>query len=302
MRFAILPKCTKSLSAMHFGIKEELVILLKGMLMGSADIIPGVSGGTIALIVGIYERLVNSLKDIPKFLIPLGRREIGEAWTEFWKIDFALFIPLALGIGTAFIIGSYIITFLMEDYPAYIYAFFFGLILASVRVVHRRIKDHKILDMIHALGGFVLAFWIVGLPALKTTPSYWFIFLCGMIAICAMLLPGISGAFMLLMLGQYKFMLDALHQARLGYIFSFAAGAVISLIGSSWVLSYLLKKHHGKTMYFLTGLMIGALRQPFENVVYAPGMEWNILQILLVTAFAAIGVALVITIDRYEKE
>lgn len=282
-------------------IKEELTILLKGILMGSADIIPGVSGGTIALIVGIYERLVNSLKDIPKFLIPLGKWKLKEAWQEFWKIDFALFIPLGLGISSAFLAGSYVITFLMEDYPAYIYAFFFGLILASVRVVHRRIKDHKIFDMIHALAGLILAFWIVGLPVLKITPSYWFIFLCGMIAICAMLLPGISGAFMMLMLGQYKFMLDALHQVRLGYVFSFAAGAVISLIGSSWVLSYLLKKHHGKTMYFLTGLMIGALRQPFENVIYAPGMEWNILQILMVTAFAAIGVVIVIVIDRYEK-
>jgi len=282
-------------------IKESIKIFLKGLLMGGADIIPGVSGGTMALITGIYERFVTSLKNLPKFLVPLSQRKIKQAWTEFLQIDFALFIPLALGIGMAFLAGSYVITYLMDKYPSYIYAFFFGLILASIRLVQKRTKEHKITDMLHAILGFVIAFWIVGLPVLKTAPSHGFIFLCGIIAITAMLLPGISGAFMLLLLGQYKFMLEALHQFKISYIITFMAGAGISLIGSSWVLSYFLKKHHGKTMYFLIGLMIGALRRPFEEVVYAQGIEWNILHILLVILFAAIGAVLVIVIGRYDK-
>lgn len=279
--------------------KESLKIFLKGLVMGGADVIPGVSGGTMALITGIYERLINGIKGLTDFVKPLSKGNFKQAAKEIRKIDFALFIPLGAGIAIAFLIGSFIIPWLMDNYPAYIYAFFFGLILASIKIVHKQINHAKKIDWLSGLIGFLFAFWIVGLEALKTTPSHLFIFLCGIIAITAMLLPGISGSFMLLMLGQYKFMLEALKGIKIGYLLSFLIGAIISLIAFSRVLAYLLKKHHSKTMTFLVGLMLGALRLPFENIIKAP-MQWGAGQVLLTLIFGFIGVVIVLLIGRYE--
>ena len=282
--------------------KETLIIFLKGMLMGGADVIPGVSGGTMALIAGIYERLILGLKGINiKWMLPLLKGKIRESWKELMKIDFGLFIPLGLGIALSFGIGSFVITYLLDNFTAYIYAFFFGLILASVRVVQRQTKKFGIAGLITIAIGFAFAFWVVGLPTLQTTPAYWFIFICGMIAICAMLLPGISGAFMLLMLGQYQFMLEALKGLKIWYIASFMAGAIISLLGSSHILAYLLKRWHSPTMGILVGLMLGALRQPFEKIVNTP-MDWGALQICLTLFFGVIGVTIVLILDRYERK
>ncbi|MBN1644865.1 DUF368 domain-containing protein [Candidatus Woesearchaeota archaeon] len=268
--------------------------------MGSADIIPGVSGGTMALITGIYERLITGIKGLTDFIKPLSKGQLNKSWKSLLKIDFKLFIPLGIGILLAFSIGSLIIPHLLDNYTAFIYAFFFGLILASIKLVYKRIEKSNYLDKSFGLIGFIIAFLIVGLTALSTTPSYWFIFICGAIAITAMLLPGVSGSFMLLMLGQYKFMLEALRELKLGYIACFLVGAVISLIISSRVLYYLLRKHHSKTMWFLVGLMVGALRLPFEKIVYS-GIEWNIVSGFFVGLFLVIGVVIVLVVGKYEQ-
>lgn len=268
--------------------------------MGGADIIPGVSGGTMALITGIYQRLIHGIKGLTDFIKPLFKGKIKKSCSSLKKIDFALFIPLLLGIVIAFGIGSMIIPHLLDNYTAFIYAFFFGLILASVKLVYKRIEKSNWLEKSFGLIGFVIAFLIVGLTALTTSPSYWFIFICGAIAITAMLLPGVSGSFMLLMLGQYKFMLEALRGLKLGYILSFLVGAIISLVISSRILAYLLKKHHSKTMWFLVGLMIGALRLPFEKIVYS-GMEWSFISGFLVALFLIIGIVIVLIVGKYEK-
>lgn len=267
--------------------------------MGGADIIPGVSGGTMALITGIYTRLINGIKGFNlRFLVPLLKGRIKIAKEELLKIDFGLFIPLGIGIVVAFGIGSLIIPYLLDNYPAYIYAFFFGLIFASIKLVYRHANSSKLTDWIAAAVGFLIAFLIVGLDVLKTTPSYLFIFACGMIAIAAMLLPGISGSFTLLMLGQYKFMLEALRDFKIRYIVLFLAGIIISMVICSRILAYLLKRYHAKTMCFLVGLMIGALRLPFENIVYAPNVEWNVLQVILTGLFLVIGIAIVLIIGK----
>lgn len=281
-------------------IRESLKIFLKGLLMGGADIIPGVSGGTMALITGIYERLINGIKDLTDFIKPLFKGRVKETWKALKQIDFQLFIPLGIGILIAFGIGSLIIPHLLDNYTAFIYAFFFGLILASVKLVYNRIEKSNFLDKSFGLIGFVVAFLIVGLTALTTAPSYWFIFFCGGIAITAMLLPGVSGSFMLLMLGQYKFMLEALRGLKISYIACFLVGAIISLVISSRILAFLLKKHHSKTMWFLVGLMIGALRLPFEKIVYS-GMEWSFISGFLVALFLIIGVVIVLIVGRYEN-
>lgn len=281
-------------------IKENLKIFLKGLLMGGADIIPGVSGGTMALITGIYERLILAINRLTDFIKPLARGRVKDSAKALKQIDFGLFIPLGLGIAIAFGLGSLIITYLLENYTSYLYAFFFGLILASAKLIYKRIEKSNFIDKSFGLTGFIIAFIIVGLTTIETTPSYWFIFVCGMIAITAMLLPGISGSFMLLMLGQYKFMLEALKGLRLGYIASFIAGAIISLIISSRILAYLLKKHRPKTMWFLAGLMTGALRLPLEKIVYS-GMEWNVVSGSLVGIFLIIGIAIVLIVGKYEQ-
>ena len=268
--------------------------------MGGADIIPGVSGGTMALITGIYERLINGIKGLTDFAKPLAKGKIKKSLVSLKKIDFALFIPLCIGIIIAFGIGSMIIPYLIDNYTAFIYAFFFGLILASVKLVYKRIESSNWIDKSFGLIGFLIAFLIVGLTALTTTPSYWFIFICGAIAITAMLLPGVSGSFMLLMLGQYKFMLEVLRSLKLGYILSFLAGAVISLVISSRILAYLLKKHHSKTMWFLVGLMVGALRLPFEKIVYS-SMEWNAVSGILIGVFLVLGIIIVLIVGKYEQ-
>ncbi|MBD3362073.1 DUF368 domain-containing protein [Candidatus Woesearchaeota archaeon] len=268
--------------------------------MGFSDIIPGVSGGTMALITGIYERLINGIKGLTDFIKPLFKFKIKKSFLSLKKIDFSLFIPLGLGILIAFGIGSLVIPFLLDNYTPFIYAFFFGLILASVKLVYNRIENSNWLDKSFVLVGFLIAFFIVGLTALNTTPSYLFIFVCGMIAITAMLLPGVSGSFMLLMLGQYKFMLESLRGFKLGYIASFIVGAVISLIISSRVLAYLLRKHHSKTMWFLIGLMIGALRLPFEKTIYS-GIEWTILSGILIGVCLTVGMGLVWIIGKWER-
>jgi putative membrane protein len=281
-------------------IRNGIKTFLKGLLMGGADIIPGVSGGTMALITGIYQRLIHAIKGLTDFIKPLCKGQVKSSFNSLKKIDFGLFIPLGLGIIIAFGIGSLIIPHLLDNYTAYIYAFFFGLILASVKLVYKRIEKSNWLEKSFGLIGFVIAFFVVGLTALSTSPSYWFIFICGAIAITAMLLPGVSGSFMLLMLGQYKFMLEALRSLKLGYIFSFLVGAIISLIISSRILAYLLKKHHSKTMWFLVGLMVGALRLPFEKIVYS-GMEWSFYSGFLVALFLVIGIVIVLIVGKYEQ-
>lgn len=278
----------------------SLKIFLKGLLMGGADIIPGVSGGTMALITGIYERLITAIKGLSDFARPLSRGRFGESIESLKRIDFRLFIPLGIGILLAFGLGSLIIPYLLENYTAYIYAFFFGLILASVRLVHRRITDSNGTDWITGIIGFLAAFLLVGMTAVQLAPSHWYIFLCGFIAITAMLLPGISGSFILLMLGQYRFMLEALRNVRMGYLVSFVLGALLSLAISSRILAFLLKRHHTKTMCFLVGLMIGALRLPFEKVVFS-GIEWTVLQVFLAGVFLVAGIAIVLIVGRYEN-
>lgn len=273
--------------------KEYPPIFFKGLLMGFADIIPGVSGGTIALITGIYERLITAIKN-------LG--------FDLKKIDFNLFIPLGLGIIIAFLIGAEILPHLLEQYPAYVFAFFFGLIAASIKIVHKKIKRKTVIELLWGSAALFIAYEVVGLEYFQTEPTYWFIFIAGFIAICAMLLPGVSGSFMLLMMGQYRFMLEALRDLKWGYIFVFIAGAVVSLLSVSRVLSYLLKNYKSQTMAFLTGLMLGALRLPFKEVVHVKDIHpelsfvWDTSAVLLVIGFLILGTALVFVIERVNNK
>ena len=183
---------------MNFNLYEAFLIFIRGVLMGSADIVPGVSGGTIALITGIYERLVYSISKINfKFIKPLVKLDFKGFWSELLdEIDFAFFIPLVLGIGIAMLTLAKVITYCMDVHTALTYSFFLGLIIASAYVLLKKIPKLGIKHVVFTIIGLILAYIFVSLNPIAANHSLPVIFISGLIAICAMILPGISGSFL----------------------------------------------------------------------------------------------------------
>ncbi|MBQ2962825.1 DUF368 domain-containing protein [Methanobrevibacter sp.] len=257
--------------------------------MGSADIVPGVSGGTIALITGIYERLIYAISRIRfSFLKPLLKGNLSDFKERLIEeIDFELFIPLALGIGIAFITLAKVISYLLDTQTAYTFSFFLGLILASAYILYTKLGKFNLRLLIITLIGIILSYVFVGLNPIATNHSLIVIFISGLIAICAMILPGISGSFLLLLLGQYQYMLNALNSRNLIEIFVFCIGAAIGILGFSKLLNYLLERYESSTMAFLIGIMVGTLRLPINQITTNNG-SWFICILLALIAFAII--------------
>ena len=277
---------------MNFNLKEFLTIFLKGIFMGSADIIPGVSGGTIALITGIYERLVHAISSINfTFVKPLLKGNMSEFKSKLlYEIDFALFIPLILGIGIAFLTLAKVITYLLVNQTAYTFSFFLGLILASAYILYTKLDGLNIKLIIATIIGIILAYVFVGLNPIAANHSLPVLFVSGLIAICAMILPGISGSFLLLLLGQYQYMLNALNNLNIIEILVFIVGAVIGILGFSKILNYLLENHESLTMAFLIGIMLGSLRLPVIKVTTTLNGSWILCIVLAIIAFVLIVV------------
>jgi putative membrane protein len=258
-------------------LKEPLVIFLKGLFMGTADIIPGVSGGTIALITGIYERLVHAISSIDlRFISHFIKRDFDGAKKSIRNIDFQLFIPLLIGIGLAIILMSRVMDYFLQNFEAPTYAFFFGLILASAVLLYRKVEGFSVIIMLFSITGFLAGFFFTGLATLQIGHSLPIIFVSGMIAICAMILPGISGAFILLLLNQYEYMLSVLKDFQFLEIFIFIIGALIGILAFSRVLDRVLRKYKSYTLAFLIGLMLGALRLLYENVESSIDSIWPV--------------------------
>lgn len=230
---------------------------LKGAGMGAADVIPGVSGGTIAFMTGIYENLVGSINAISITALKLlftGR------FKEFWKhINGSFLLSLFTGIVISVFSLAKLMQFLLSGYPIQTWAFFFGLIVASSFYILRDIKDWKIKDAATLVCGIALGVAVCTLSPSETPDSLWFIFICGAIAICAMILPGISGSFILLILGKYEYMMDSIVNMNLGVIAVFAAGAAVGIISFSKFLHWLLARYHRATLIALAGFIIGSL-------------------------------------------
>lgn len=243
--------------------------------MGAADIIPGVSGGTIALIVGVFERLVAALSHLVTFglsVVRLNRVAAQEAWQA---VEWRLVLPLGAGIVTALLVGARIIPGLMEQYPIHMRALFFGLVAASLAIPWQRIGrvTGRLVGL--ALAAAVLAFWLVGLPQLHVTePGLPRVFGSAAVAICAMILPGVSGAFLLEVLGIYTPTLEALNAGHWAYILTFAAGAITGLGLFSKILDALLRRYHDATMAALIGLIAGALRALWPYTAAHGTMRW----------------------------
>ena len=289
-------------------LMTTLVLFFKGLFMGSADIIPGVSGGTVALITGIYERFVIALRSIDFKFIPyffrglIDRRYLRKAKDNVFAIDFAFLLPLGAGVAVAFLSLANVMGFLLEEYPAYTYAFFFGLILSSAVLIYAsRNRKVTVITILFLALGVVAGFLIVGLDAIHTDHSLLIICISGMITFCAMILPGISGAFILLLLGQYEFMLGVLRElaaldvSRISYALAYLLGGVIGLVSFSRVLSYLLEKHRESTLSFIVGLMVGALREPGEIMIGQPG---NISLLLISGCLGVVIVTLISYLGR----
>lgn len=245
--------------------KQEFFIFFRGLVMGAADIVPGVSGGTIALITGIYQRFIDGIREIFeqvnfKNVRLLFKGKFKTVWKNICTIDFAFFIPLIIGIGTAFLTMSTVMHYLMEQHTVITYVFFMGLILGSSIVLYKQLHNHtwKIIPFFTI--GFIVSFIIVGLERSNAQHTPLLIFIAGAIAICAMILPGISGSFMLVLLNQYEFMITAIKNIQMKEISIFLVGAFTGLLLFSKTLSYFLHEHKNKMIALLIGLMLGSIR------------------------------------------
>ena len=238
-------------------IKQLLSLVLRGMAMGAADVVPGVSGGTIAFITGIYDRLLNSLRSFTPALLPLFRREgVAACWQ---RIDGAFLVCVFSGVLISIMSFAHLISYLLAEYPVLIWSFFFGLILVSGMFMMRQIRQHSIAGGILFVLAAVLAYMIGTLTPASLTPTPVMLFFAGSIAICAMILPGISGSFLLLLMGLYATILQAVKTLDITVLGIFAAGCVVGLLTFSHVLSWLLRRHRELALSSLTGLMMGAL-------------------------------------------
>lgn len=279
-------------------LKDYAILTLKGMGMGAADVVPGVSGGTIAFIVGIYDELINSIKSINGESLKLL---FSGNLKAFWQYIHANFLfSILLGIGISVFSLAKVITWLLVAHPVLVWSFFFGLVLASTWFVSKDIKEWNWKTIAGFVAGAIIAFYITIATPAETSAEWWFIFICGAIAICAMILPGISGSFILVLLGKYFFIMEAVKTLNIKVMLIFAAGAFIGITTFSRVLSYALKYFRNITLAVLTGFMLGSLNKvwPWKEKIetMADGhiieLESNILpsgQVWEAVALALIG-------------
>lgn len=296
-------------------LKEAAVLYLKGFTMGAADIIPGVSGGTVAFIAGIYTELVDAIKSIDlegvKKLLRFDLKGV------LAHVHLKFLLVLVSGIATALVSAVRLVHFLLENYPVYTWATFFGMIGASTVILGQKFHWQRPGNLVSMLLGVVAGYLIVGLIPVQTPQDWWFLFVCGAIAICAMILPGISGAFLLVVLGKYEYVTGALKDPfsleSLVIIFSFGAGALLGITSFSRVLSYLLHHYEALTLAALTGLMAGSLRKvwPWKDTLEVQWIngkltvlrDQNVLpqmdgQFFVALGLAGLGLAFVLVMEK----
>lgn len=282
--------------------------------MGAADVVPGVSGGTIAFIVGIYEELLDSIKSIN--ISSLKLLFTGKI-VAFWKaINANFLITLVAGIAISVFSLAKVITYLLDTYPILVWAFFFGLVLASTWIVSKDIKKWNWKTILCFIVGGLVAFYITVATPAETPNSLWFIFLCGAIAICAMILPGISGSFILVLLGKYSYIMESVENLNFIVIIVFMIGAIIGITSFSRVLSYTLRNFYDVTIAILAGFMLGSLNKvwPWKEVVETytdrhgitkPLTEINILPDTLLweaIGLAVLGFAIVYLLEMFSNK
>lgn len=292
-------------------MKRHLGIFLRGMAMGAADLVPGVSGGTVALITGIYDDLLQSISAVSLGLIDTWKNEGFQGVLRALNAPFL--VALVAGIGTSIFALSGLLHHLLEHHKAALFAFFFGLVGASIPLVGREITQRTAPTAALFIAGAAITFGVGSLPPLQVEPSLAYLFACGAIAACAMILPGISGSFILLLLGVYGAIIGALKELNLVVIATVGAGAISGLLGFSKGLKSLLAKARNQVMAMLTGLLLGSLQALWpwkENALllhtHSDGREtwlqtnaWpDSGELLICLACAAAGARLVVAMQR----
>ena len=254
---------------------SQLTLILKGMAMGIAEVIPGVSGGTIAFITGIYERLINTIKTIlgPEIFKSLRHDGLLGAWKKADGLFLTMLLGgMVLGIG----VGVFGVTHLLENYPELLWAFFFGLIIASALYIGRQVTKWGAVEITILVIGVAVAYFITVASPAQGSESLVMVFIAGTIAISALILPGISGSFILLLMGMYTLIIPTVKDAlktfnpdSLVILVVFALGCLLGLATFSRVLSWTFKNYHNQTLALLTGFMIGSLNKiwPWRNVL-----------------------------------
>jgi putative membrane protein len=292
-------------------MKELFGVFIKGMAMGAANVIPGVSGGTIALITGVFERLINAIKSFDIKALKLLLKGDLKAFAE--HIDLAFLVALFLGVAVSILSLAQLFDFLFVNYPVYIWSFFFGLILASVFFVGKTVARWSWFVILAFIIGFAIALTMTFLTPATQDESFFYLITCGIIAACSMILPGLSGSFVLILMGNYQLvMIDAINQLRFDILIPVVVGAFIGLLGFSYLLSWVFKRYRDQTIAVLTGFIFGSLGiiwpwkdeliQQFGDKEKVIGYEWLLPEINLQFAFAILIMLLgVLTIWLMER-
>ena len=294
-------------------LQDYVILGAKGVCMGASDVVPGVSGGTMAFILGIYEELIDAIRSFDlkgfQFLVTLKIRPLLD------RISWRFLLAVGIGIFTAIFTLARLLSWLLNNSPVFIWSFFMGLILASVVSVSRRVEKWRVPTWLCLVGGTLGAYFLVGLVPVSTPNAPWFLFLCGAVAICAMILPGISGAYILVLLGKYQYVLDAVNHRDVIVLALVSAGACVGIVAFSRILGWLLRNYHDLMVAILTGLMLGSLRkvwpwkETLDSVVdvhgkVVPVLQSNILpgqwngEVLVALSLMLVGLLAVLFLDR----
>ncbi|MBO0341611.1 DUF368 domain-containing protein [Flagellimonas profundi] len=293
---------------------DYVFVTLKGMAMGAADVVPGVSGGTIAFISGIYEELITSINSIDFTLVKILRKDgIKAVWN---KVNGNFLLSLFLGILISVLSLAKFLSWLLENEPVLLWSFFFGLVLASIFFVGKEITKWTLGTAVVLVSGAALAFFITELPANDNVDSLPYLFLSGALAICAMILPGISGAFILVLLGSYKTILDAVHERDIKIILTVGVGAIFGLLSFARLLKWMFNHYKNITLALLTGFILGSLNKiwPWKKVLETktfgektvvvddmnvlPGAFEGDSKLMLAIVLAILGFSLIFILER----
>jgi putative membrane protein len=297
-------------------IKEFIVLVLKGAGMGAANVIPGVSGGTIALITGIFEKLIDSIKS---FNLKALKLLFTGKFKEFANhINLGFLIAVFLGIGISIITFARLLDYLFLNYPIYIWSFFFGLILASVYFVGKTISKWSFSVIFLFIIGTAIAVTITLMTPATENPALWYLFICGIIAACCMILPGLSGSFILILLGNYQLvMINAINDLNIKILAPVVIGAGFGLLVFSHFLSWIFKKFKDQTISVLSGFILGSLAilwpwkneitETFSGKIKVIGYNWNLpatlnKEVIFAIGFMILGVISIWLIEKLAEE
>ncbi len=300
-------------------VLQYIFITLKGMAMGAADVVPGVSGGTIAFISGIYEELISSINNVSLSTFKIWKEQ---GFKAFWnQLNGNFLLALFVGIFISLFSLATLVSWLLENQPILLWSFFFGLVAASIIFVGKAIEKWNVLTVVMLIVGACVAYFVTTLPPNENVASLPFLFLSGAVAVCAMILPGISGAFILVLLGSYKTILDAVHERDIKIVITVGLGAIFGLLSFARLLKWMFKNYKNATLAVLTGFILGSLPKiwPWKKVLETktfgdkiiPIKEANISpfnfegdnQLVFAILLAIIGFSLIFILEKFaDKE